>query len=65
MEYRVKTLHQSQKFEDISHNDKEFAAILNVFASEGYELDRVIPDEKYISDRDLKKVYVLIFKKQT
>lgn len=65
MEYRVKTLHQSQKFEDISHNDEEFETILNSFTSGGYVLDRVIPDEKYISERDAKKVYVLVFAKQS
>lgn len=65
MEYRVKTLHQSQKFEDISHNDEEFETILNSFANDGFVLDKVIPDEKYISERDAKKVYVLVFIKKT
>jgi len=65
MEYRVKTLHQSQKFEDIGHNDEEFETILNSFASDGFVLDKVIPDEKYISERDAKKVYVLVFIKKT
>ncbi len=64
MEYQVRTLHQSQKFEDISHNDREFTVTLNAFSSQGYLLDRVILDDKYVSERDAKKVYVLVFKRQ-
>ena len=65
MEYQAKTLHLSQKFEDLENNDSELTAILNAFASKGYKLDKVIPDERYVSDRDAKKVFILIFKKET
>jgi hypothetical protein len=64
MEYRAKTLHLSQKFEDLENNDRELTAVLNAFAGKGYQLDKVIPDERYVSDRDAKKVFILIFKKE-
>ncbi len=64
MEYQAKTLHLSQKFEDLENNDRELTAILNAFARKGYELDKVIPDERYVSDRDAKKVFILIFKRE-
>jgi len=64
MEYQAKTLHLSQKFEDLENNDRELTAILNAFASKGYHLDKVIPDERYVSDRDAKKVFILIFKRE-
>jgi len=64
MEYQAKTLHLSQKFEDLENNDRELTAVLNAFASKGYQLDKVIPDERYVSDRDAKKVFILIFKRE-
>lgn len=65
MDYQAKTLHLSQKFEDIESNDRELTTILNAFGSKGYKLDKVIPDERYVSDRDAKKVFILIFRKDT
>lgn len=65
MDYQAKTLHLSQKFEDIENNDRELTAVINAYASKGYSLDRIIPDERYVSDRDAKKVYILIFKKES
>lgn len=64
MEYQAKTMHLSQKFEDLENNDRELSAVLNSFASKGFKLDKVIPDERYVSDRDAKKVFILIFKKE-
>lgn len=61
MEYQAKTVHLSQKFEEIERNDRELTAVLNAFASKGYKLDMVVPDEKLVSDRDTKKVFILIF----
>jgi len=61
MEYQAKTLHLSQKFEEIERNDRELTAVLNAFASKGYTLDKVVPDEKLVSNRDTKKVFILIF----
>lgn len=61
MEYQAKTLHLSQKFEEIERSDREFTSVLNAFASKGYTLDKVVTDEKLVSDRDAKKVFILIF----
>jgi len=33
MEYQAKTLHLSQKFEDLENNDLELTTVLNAFAS--------------------------------
>lgn len=65
MDYQAKTLHLSQKFEDIENSDRELTAVLNAYAGKGYELDKVVPDERYVSDRDAKNVFILIFKKET
>ena len=35
------------------------------FASKGYRLDKIVPDERFVSDRDAKKVFTLIFKRET
>jgi len=61
MEYQAKTLHLSQKFEEIERSDRELNSVLNAFASKGFKLDKVIPDERLVSDRDAKKVVILIF----
>jgi len=61
MEYQAKTLHLSQKFEEIERSDRELTSVLNEFASRGFTLDKVVPDEKLVSDRDSKKVFILIF----
>jgi len=54
MEYQAKTLHLSQKFEDLENNDLELTTVLNAFARKGYQL----------ADRDAKKVFILIFKRE-
>jgi hypothetical protein len=61
MEYQAKTLHLSQKFEEIERSDRELTSVLNTFASKGFKLDKVVPDERLVSDRDAKKVFILIF----
>jgi hypothetical protein len=61
MEYQAKTMHLSQKFEEIERSDRELTSVLNTFASKGFKLDKVIPDERLVSDRDAKKVVILIF----
>jgi hypothetical protein len=65
MDYQAKTLHLSQKFEDIENNDRELTSVLNAYASKGYTLSKIVPDERFVSDRDAKKVFVLIFKKES
>lgn len=65
MDYQAKTVHLSQKFEDISNSDRELTTVLNAFASKGYRLDKIVPDERFVSDRDAKKVFTLIFKRET
>jgi hypothetical protein len=65
MDYQAKTVHLSQKFEDIQNNDRELTTVLNAFASKGYRLDKIVPDERFVSDRDAKKVFVMIFKRET
>ncbi len=64
MDYQAKTLHLSQKFEEIERSDRELTSVLNAFASKGYKLDKVVPDERLVSDRDAKKVFILIFIKE-
>jgi hypothetical protein len=61
MEYQAKTLHLSQKFEEIERSDRELTSVLNECASKGFKLDKVVPDERLVSDRDAKKVFILIF----
>jgi len=61
MEYQARTMHLSQKFEEIERSDRELTSVLNEFASRGYKLDKVVPDERLVSDRDAKKVFILIF----
>jgi len=63
MEYQVKTVRLKQKFEDIEMIDRELTANLNAFADEGFQLDRIIPDERFVPSGNGKKVYLLIFKK--
>jgi hypothetical protein len=65
MDYQAKTFHLSQKFEDIENSDRELTNVLNAFASKGYRLDKIVPDERLVSDRDAKKVFTLIFKRET
>lgn len=61
MEYQAKTVHISQKFEEIERSDRELTFALNEFASRGYTLDKVVADERLVSDRDAKKVFIFIF----
>jgi len=63
MEYQVKTVRLKQKFEDIEIIDRELTANLNAFADEGFQLDRIIQDERFVPSGNGKKVYLLIFKK--
>jgi len=63
MEYQVKTLRLRQRFEEIERIDQELTANLNAFANKGYQLDKIIPDERYVPSGDGKKVYLMIFKK--
>lgn len=63
MEYQVKTVRLKQKFEDIEIIDRELTANLNAFADEGFHLDRIIQDERFVPSGNGKKVYLLIFKK--
>jgi hypothetical protein len=63
MGYLVKTLFLKQKIDEIDLSDKELTESLNTFAEKGYQLERIIPDERHIPSGEGKKVYMLIFKK--